>query len=102
MSGLTVVQRERLITGSRLWQHPPTPLPRARCRNGWSAPNPKARNLDWDALIARPPHREPLIVPGAPPALSWPPSQMICAHGSRHLSQTCRSFAGSHPNNGTS
>ena len=61
MSGLTAAQRERLIGCLRLWQHPDTTPPERNAALAGAARILKARNLDWDALIARPPHREPLI-----------------------------------------
>ena len=61
MSGLTAVQRERLIGCLRLWQHPETTLPERDAAMAGALRILKARNLDWDELIAHPPHREPLI-----------------------------------------
>ena len=61
MSGLTAVQRERMIGCLRLWQHPETTLPERDAAMAGALRILKARNLDWDELIAPPPHREPLM-----------------------------------------
>lgn len=60
MTDLTDAQRVRLIGCLRLWQHPETAPAERNAAMAGALRILKARDLDWDELIARPLHHEPL------------------------------------------